>query len=77
MNLRVSCVIYPRVGPLEFRFEKLALADSDGQVLVVYHAQNGTAAGGVLARLELTPESGCSEVVEVPPPSSRLRQHVL
>jgi transcriptional regulator with XRE-family HTH domain len=49
--------MHPQVGPLELHFEKLALADSDGQVLVVYHAQNGTAAAGALARLVPAPAS--------------------
>ncbi|WP_133766421.1 helix-turn-helix domain-containing protein [Amnibacterium kyonggiense] len=33
---------HPQVGDLELRREKLPLADTDGQILVVYHAEPGS-----------------------------------
>lgn len=43
--------MHPRVGRLELGFEKLALTDTDGQVLVVYHAEPGSASAQALAQL--------------------------
>ena len=39
------------VGRLELRFEKLSLADTDGQILVIYHAEAGSASAQALSRL--------------------------
>ncbi|TQS44715.1 helix-turn-helix domain-containing protein [Cryptosporangium phraense] len=33
---------HPRLGPLELHREKLAIGDSSGQLLVIYHAEPGT-----------------------------------
>ena len=33
---------HPQVGPLELRREKLAIGDSGGQLLVIYHAEPGS-----------------------------------
>jgi transcriptional regulator with XRE-family HTH domain len=38
----VSKLVHPQVGPLELRHEKLAVLGSEGQVLVVYHAERGS-----------------------------------
>jgi transcriptional regulator with XRE-family HTH domain len=42
---------HPRVGLLELRREKLPIGDSDGQVLVMYHAQPGSESARGLASL--------------------------
>jgi transcriptional regulator with XRE-family HTH domain len=46
-----SVFMHPRVGRLELRYEKLSLADTDGQILVIYHAEAGSASAQALARL--------------------------
>lgn len=43
--------MHPRVGRLALQFEKLSIADTDGQVLVIYHAKPGSASAQALARL--------------------------
>jgi hypothetical protein len=35
-------MVHPQVGPLELRREKLAVGDTGGQLLVVYHAEPGS-----------------------------------
>jgi len=42
---------HPVAGPLELRREKLAIGDSGGQLLVIYHAEPGSASAQALARL--------------------------
>ena len=42
---------HPEVGELELRREKLPIADSGGQLLVIYHAEPGSATAGSLALL--------------------------
>jgi transcriptional regulator with XRE-family HTH domain len=42
---------HPAVGPLELRREKLVVAGTDDQVLVVYHAEPGTPSARALALL--------------------------
>jgi transcriptional regulator with XRE-family HTH domain len=42
---------HPQVGDLELRREKLPLADTDGQILVVYHAEPGSTSAERLALL--------------------------
>jgi transcriptional regulator with XRE-family HTH domain len=42
---------HPEVGMLELRREKLPLGDSDGQLLVVYHAEPGSESAASLALL--------------------------
>ncbi|MFJ2020786.1 MmyB family transcriptional regulator [Streptomyces nodosus] len=42
---------HPEVGELVLHREKLIVAGSDGQVLVVYHAEEGTASADALALL--------------------------
>ena len=42
---------HPQVGDLELRREKLPLADTDGQILVVYHAEPGSPSAERLALL--------------------------
>jgi transcriptional regulator with XRE-family HTH domain len=47
-----TCVLmHPQVGRLALQFEKLSIADTDGQVLVIYHAKPGGASAQALARL--------------------------
>lgn len=38
----ISLLEHPDVGPLELRHEKLAIMGTDGQTLVVYHAEPGS-----------------------------------
>ncbi|MFF3751834.1 helix-turn-helix domain-containing protein [Streptomyces sp. NPDC002018] len=38
----VTLLLHPRVGPLDLRYEKLALPGAPGQVLVTYHAEHGS-----------------------------------
>ncbi|GAA1302538.1 transcriptional regulator [Planotetraspora silvatica] len=47
----ISHLDHPQVGPLELRFEKLAVVGTEGQVLVVYHAEPGSASEQGLALL--------------------------
>jgi transcriptional regulator with XRE-family HTH domain len=42
---------HPEVGLLELRREKLPIGDSDGQLLVIYHAEPGSESARALARL--------------------------
>jgi transcriptional regulator with XRE-family HTH domain len=42
---------HPDVGPLELRREKLSIGDTDGQLLVIYHAEPGSASARSLALL--------------------------
>ncbi|HEX4248622.1 MAG TPA: helix-turn-helix transcriptional regulator [Pseudonocardia sp.] len=42
---------HPRVGTLELRRDKLPLAESNGQLLVIYHAEPGTESAKSLALL--------------------------
>ncbi len=42
---------HPRVGMLELRREKLAIGDTGGQLLVIYHAEPGSAGAEALALL--------------------------
>jgi transcriptional regulator with XRE-family HTH domain len=42
---------HPAVGPLELRREKLAIGDSGGQILVIYHPEPGSDSAAALARL--------------------------
>ncbi|GAA4596830.1 helix-turn-helix transcriptional regulator [Planotetraspora phitsanulokensis] len=42
---------HPQVGPLELRYEKLAVVGTDGQVLVVHHAEPGSISEQGLALL--------------------------
>jgi hypothetical protein len=52
---------HPTVGPLELRREKLPIGASDGQLLVIYHAEPGSAAAAALERLRTpAPASGTS-----------------
>jgi len=47
----ISHLDHPQVGPLELRYEKLAVVGTEGQVLVVYHAEPGSASEQGLALL--------------------------
>ena len=55
---------HPQVGMLEMRREKLAIGDSDGQLLVIYHAEPGSDSArslallGSLAATEAAAEAG-------------------
>jgi transcriptional regulator with XRE-family HTH domain len=42
---------HPEVGPLELRREKLSVGDTDGQLLVIYHAEPGSESARSLALL--------------------------
>ncbi len=42
---------HPEVGPLELRFEKLSVGGTDGQLLVIYHAEPGSDSARSLALL--------------------------
>jgi len=42
---------HPAVGMLELRREKLPIGDSGGQLLVIYHAEPGSATAASLALL--------------------------
>lgn len=46
----VSRLLHPQVGPLDLRYEKLALPGAPGQMLVTYHAEPGSPS---FERLEL------------------------
>ncbi len=46
-----SIFMHPRIGRFDLRFEKLSLPDTDGQILVIYHAEAGSASAQALARL--------------------------
>ena len=57
-SLRVH---HPELGELELRREKLPLAESDGQILAIYHAAPGSASARALEQLRtLTTETGAS-----------------
>lgn len=58
---------HPQVGPLELRYEKLAITGSDGQTLVVYHADPGSPAADGLALL------GSIAAGAAPAPAARAR----
>ena len=44
---------HPALGPLTLRREKLPIGDTSGQLLVMYHAEPGSASARALARLAL------------------------
>lgn len=44
-------LLHPEAGMLELRREKLPLADADGQILAIYHAEQGSATARALAGL--------------------------
>ena len=48
---------HPQVGMLELRREKLPSGGSDGQLLVIYHAEPGSDSARALARLGPEPEA--------------------
>ncbi|WP_245757149.1 helix-turn-helix transcriptional regulator [Amycolatopsis xylanica] len=54
-------MLHPEVGMLELRREKLAIGDSDGQLLVIYHAEPGSESAQSLALLGSFAEIGISE----------------
>ncbi|MEV6608815.1 helix-turn-helix transcriptional regulator [Kutzneria sp. NPDC051319] len=47
----VSYLTHPLVGDLDLRHEKLAVTGSDGQILVVFHAEPGSRSAQALALL--------------------------
>jgi len=47
----VNMLSHPDVGPIELAFERLCFAGSDHPVIVVYHAEPGSASEAALARL--------------------------
>jgi transcriptional regulator with XRE-family HTH domain len=50
---------HPQVGPLELRREKLPVGGTDGQLLVIYHAERGSESArslALLGSLALTPD---------------------
>ncbi|GAA2047957.1 helix-turn-helix domain-containing protein [Leifsonia soli] len=49
----VNLLSHPVVGPIELAFERLCFAGSDHPVIVVYHAERGSASEEALARLEV------------------------
>lgn len=61
---------HPQVGDLTVRCEKLTIGGTDGQMLVVYHAESGTSSADKLALLSslATPDPDRP----VPPTSARL-----
>jgi hypothetical protein len=67
---------HPQVGMLELRREKLAIGDSDGQLLVIYHAEPGSESARSLALLgslamteAVRRPSAPAESARTPPPS--------
>jgi transcriptional regulator with XRE-family HTH domain len=48
---RAVTMRHPEVGPLELWLEKLPVNDTDGQLLVIYHAEPGSASAAALDRL--------------------------
>jgi transcriptional regulator with XRE-family HTH domain len=59
---------HPEAGPLALRREKLPVGDTNGQLLVIYHAEPGTASAAGLARLAAAQQAdggpgGSTEVV--------------
>ncbi|MFC0543251.1 helix-turn-helix transcriptional regulator [Kutzneria chonburiensis] len=46
-----SYLVHPLVGPLDLRHEKLAVTGTDGQLLVVFHAEPGSRSSQALALL--------------------------
>ena len=53
---------HPVVGPLELSAEKLPIADTDRQLLIIFHAEPGSRSAQAL-----------DELTGAPPPRSRLR----
>jgi transcriptional regulator with XRE-family HTH domain len=45
---------HPQVGPLKLSYEKLPIPDTDGQTLIAYHAEPGSASAQALALLATT-----------------------
>ena len=46
-----SYLVHPLVGELDLRPEKVAVTGTDGQLLVVFHAEPGTRSSRTLALL--------------------------
>jgi hypothetical protein len=51
---------HPLVGPLELRREKLPIGGTDGQLLVIYHAEPGSESERSLALLGSLSVTGTS-----------------
>jgi transcriptional regulator with XRE-family HTH domain len=57
---------HPQVGPLELRREKLAIGDSGGQLLVIYHAEPGSESARSLALLASLAATGPDAAGQTP-----------
>jgi transcriptional regulator with XRE-family HTH domain len=64
----VTRMRHPQVGDLELRREKLPIADSGGQLLVIYHAEPGSESARSLALLG---SLAAADAVHEPPTSAR------
>jgi hypothetical protein len=67
-------VHHPEVGDLELHREKLIVAGTEGQVLVIYHADPGTASAEALALLGSIAASPDSPAAESAPQPRAARQ---
>jgi transcriptional regulator with XRE-family HTH domain len=66
---------HPRVGPFELRYEKFAVGATDGQVLVVYHAEPDSASARALSLLANI--AAARREPDVPPRVGSARKRVL
>ncbi len=62
---------HPQVGDLTLSREKLAITGTDGQLLVIYHAQPGTGSAEKLALLASLAQSGATVAPEADPAANQ------
>jgi transcriptional regulator with XRE-family HTH domain len=62
---------HPQVGDLMLSREKLAITGTDGQLLVIYHAQPGTGSAEKLALLASLAQSGATVAPEADPAANQ------
>lgn len=61
----VSHMLHPVVGPLELRHQKFAITGTDGQIMVMYHAEPGSPSQEALRRLANLTSSGVVRTAQV------------
>ncbi|MDR6612905.1 helix-turn-helix transcriptional regulator [Leifsonia sp. 1010] len=67
---------HPRLGMLELSRQKLPIGDSDGQLLVIYHAEAGSASAAALRELRATTSAASAATpAEASPARSSRRAH--
>jgi transcriptional regulator with XRE-family HTH domain len=73
-----SLLDHPQVGPLELSYEKLGINGTDGQLLVIYHAEPGSAAAQglrLLSTIAAEQTTGPGRQTPTPAPTQQQEQN--